>query len=117
AIPLAVGGHHLITLPILRGLKPQAPLGLVHFDAHSDTYDSFFGNRYNHGTPFRRAIEEGLLDPKRMIQIGIRGAISDASNYDFARDAGVRIVFIEEFSKRGPQSVMEEARQLVGESP
>ena len=74
---------------------------MIHFDAHSDTYDSFFGSRYNHGTPFRRAIEENLLDPKRMMQIGIRGAISDAQNYDFARAAGVRIVFIEEFEERG----------------
>ena len=115
--PLTAGGDHLITLPILRALAVKGPVGFIHFDAHSDTYDSFFGNRYNHGTPFRRAIEEDLLDPKRMIQIGIRGAISDASNYDFARDAGVRIVFIEEFTERGPQSVMAEARQLVGENP
>jgi guanidinopropionase len=115
--PLTAGGDHLITLPILRALASKGPVGLIHFDAHSDTYDSFFGNRYNHGTPFRRAIEEGLLDPKRMIQIGIRGAISDASNYDFARDAGVRIVFIEEFAERGPKSVMEEARKLVGDRP
>jgi guanidinopropionase len=117
AIPLAVGGDHLITLPILRGLAPQAPLGLVHFDAHSDTYDSFFGNRYNHGTPFRRAVEEGLLDPKRMVQIGIRGAISDAKNYDFARANGIRIVFIEEFSARGAEAVMAEAREIAGGGP
>ena len=115
--PLTAGGDHLITLPILRALASKGPVGLIHFDAHSDTYDSFFGNRFNHGTPFRRAIEEGLLDPKRMIQIGIRGAISDASNYDFARDAGVRIVFIEEFAERGVKSVMDEARQLVGDRP
>jgi guanidinopropionase len=115
--PLTAGGDHLITLPILRALASKGPVGLIHFDAHSDTYDSFFGNRYNHGTPFRRAIEENLLDPKRMIQIGIRGAISDASNYDFARNAGVRIVFIEEFAERGPKSVMEEARKLVGDQP
>jgi guanidinopropionase len=115
--PLTAGGDHLITLPILRALAAKGPVGLIHFDAHSDTYDSFFGNRYNHGTPFRRAIEEGLLDPKRMIQIGVRGAISDASNYDFARDAGVRIIFIEEFAERGPRSVMEEARRLVGSRP
>ncbi|WP_119390063.1 agmatinase [Taklimakanibacter lacteus] len=115
--PLTAGGDHLITLPILRALASKGPVGLIHFDAHSDTYDSFFGNRYNHGTPFRRAIEEGLLDPKRMIQIGIRGAISDASNYDFARDAGVRIVFIEEFAERGVKPVMDEARKLVGDKP
>lgn len=117
AIPLTAGGDHLISLPILRGLARGKPLGMIHFDAHSDTYDSFFGSRYNHGTPFRRAIEENLLDPKRVIQIGIRGAISDAKNYDFAKAAGVRIMFIEEFEERGPQAVMEEARRIVGEEP
>jgi len=115
--PLTAGGDHLTTLPILRALAKQAPVGLVQFDAHSDTYDSFFGSRYNHGTPFRRAIEEGLVDPRRMIQIGIRGAISDAANYDFARTAGVRIVFIEEFMARGVADVMAEARAIIGDSP
>jgi len=117
ATPLTVGGDHLISLPILRGLAPKQPLGLIHFDAHSDTYDSFFGNRYNHGTPFRRAVEEGLLDPKRMVQIGIRGAISDASNYDFARSVGIRLIFIEEFVDRGVKDVMAEARQIAGGGP
>ncbi|WP_245443507.1 agmatinase [Labrys okinawensis] len=117
ARPLTAGGDHLTTLPILRALAKQAPVGLVQFDAHSDTYDSFFGSRYNHGTPFRRAIEEGLVDPRRMIQIGIRGAISDAANYDFARTAGVRIVFIEEFMARGVADVMAEARAIIGDKP
>jgi len=117
ARPLAAGGDHLVSLPILRSLARSRPVGLIHFDAHSDTYDSFFGNRYNHGTPFRRAVEEGLLDPRRSIQIGVRGAISDAANYDFARDSGIRIVFIEEFAERGPKSVMDEARALVGGEP
>jgi len=117
ARPLTAGGDHLVTLPILRSLAKKGPVGLIHFDAHSDTYDSFFGNRYNHGTPFRRAVEERLLDPRRMIQIGLRGAISDASNFDFARAAGVRIVFIEEFAELGPATVMSEARTLVGDQP
>lgn len=117
ARPLTAGGDHLTTLPVLRALAKQAPVGLVQFDAHSDTYDSFFGSRYNHGTPFRRAIEEGLVDARRMIQIGIRGAISDAANYDFARAAGVRIVFIEEFMARGVADVMAEARALIGDQP
>jgi guanidinopropionase len=117
ALPLTAGGDHLISLPILRGLAEKAPLGMIHFDAHSDTYDSFFGSRYNHGTPFRRAIEENLLDPKRVIQVGIRGAISDAKNYDFAKSAGVRIVFIEELEERGATAVMEEARKIVGDKP
>ena len=114
AVPLAVGGDHLITLPILRGIASDGPVGLIHFDAHTDTYDSFFGSRYNHGTPFRRAIEEGLLDPKRMVQIGLRGAISHRSNYDFANTAGIRIIFIEELLERGLDAVMTEARSIVG---
>src|SRR5262245_7982758 len=117
AVPLAVGGDHLVTLPILRGMIGEGPVGLIHFDAHTDTYDSFFGSRYNHGTPFRRAIEEGLLDPKRMIQIGLRGAISHRTNYDFARDASIRIVFIEELVERGIKDVMSEARSIVATKP
>lgn len=113
-VPLTAGGDHLITLPVLRGLSRGSPRGLIHFDAHSDTYDEFFGNRYNHGTPFRRAIEEGLLDPRRMVQIGLRGAISDAANFDFAKAAGVRMIFIEELMARGPADVMAEARQIAG---
>jgi len=118
ALPLTGGGDHLITLPILRGLAKDGPVGLIQFDAHSDTYDSFFnGSRYNHGTPFRRAIEEGLVDPKRFVQIGLRGAISDAGNYDYARSVGVRIVFIEELVARGVEDVMAEARAIVGNEP
>jgi guanidinopropionase len=118
ALPLTGGGDHLITLPILRGLASNGPVGLIQFDAHSDTYDSFFNDsRYNHGTPFRRAIEEGLIDPKRFVQIGLRGAISDAGNYDYARGMGVRIIFIEELVARGVEDVMAEARAIVGNEP
>ena len=118
ALPLTAGGDHLISLPILRGLAADGPVGLIQFDAHSDTYDSFFnGSRYTHGTPFRRAIEEGLVDPRRFVQIGLRGAISDAGNYDYARDAGVRIIFIEEFVKRGVEDVMAEVHAIVGHQP
>jgi guanidinopropionase len=118
AVPLSAGGDHLISLPILRGIVSGPPLGMIHFDAHSDTYDNFFGtSRYNHGTPFRRAIEEELLDPKRVVQIGLRGAIPDAANYDFARAAGVRMIFIEELLSRGTEDVMAEARDIVGTAP
>src|SRR6201993_161321 len=76
AVPLSVGGDHLVTLPIFRAIAAERPIGMVHVDAHSDTNDSYFGgNKYTHGTPFRRAIEEGLLDPKRTVQIGVRGSI------------------------------------------
>ncbi|MGE0750707.1 MAG: agmatinase [Variibacter sp.] len=116
ARPLVAGGDHLITLPVLRGVTRKA-LGLVHFDAHSDTYDTLFGSRYNHGTLFRRAVEEGLVDPRRMVQIGIRGSLGEATAYDFARSVGIRIVFIEEFASRGIEAVMAEARSIVGDGP
>lgn len=118
AIPISAGGDHLISLPILRGLATTGPVGMVHFDAHSDTLDAYFGGqRYTHGTPFRRAIEEGLLDPKRVVQIGLRGSITDKSNFDFARATGIRMIFIEEFAARGVEDVMEEARAVAGDKP
>jgi len=77
-IPMTVGGDHLTSLPVLRALASSAPVGMIHFDAHTDLFESYFdGYKYTHGTPFRRAIEEGLLDPKRVIQIGIRGSMYD----------------------------------------
>jgi guanidinopropionase len=118
AVPVTAGGDHLTTLPVLRGIVREGPVGLIHFDAHSDTYDSFFGdNPFNHGSPFRRAVEEGLLDPKRMIQIGLRGAVSAAGNFDWALAQGIRIVFAEELYERGIAEVMAEARSLVGDRP
>jgi guanidinopropionase len=118
ALPITAGGDHLITLPILRALAKDRPVGLIHFDAHSDTNDRYFGdNPYTHGTPFRRAVEEGLLDPKRVTQIGIRGSIYDPTDYDFARAVGIRIVFIEELLARGTSDVMVEARERVGTLP
>jgi guanidinopropionase len=115
AVPIAAGGDHLITLPILRALGRGEPLGLIHFDAHSDTNDRYFGcNPYTHGTPFRRAVEEGLLDPKRMIQIGIRGSIYARSDYDFAKATGIRVIFVEEFARRGVDDVAAEIRARVG---
>ncbi|CCM79193.1 agmatinase [Rhizobium mesoamericanum] len=118
AIPLSVGGDHLTTLPVLRALATGGPIGLIHFDAHSDTNDCYFGdNPYTHGTPFRRAIEEGLLDPGRIVQIGIRGSIYDAGEHDWAKQQGVRIIYMEEFVSRGAEDVMREAREIVGGLP
>jgi guanidinopropionase len=118
ATPITAGGDHLISLPILRALGRGRPLGMIHFDAHSDTNDRYFGdNPYTHGTPFRRAVEEGLLDPKRIVQIGIRGSIYDPADYDFAKANGIRIIFIEEFARRGPADVIGEARDIIGGKP
>lgn len=115
-VPLSVGGDHLCSLPILRALAVKAPLGMVHFDSHTDLFDSYFdGTRYTHGTPFRRAIEEGLLDPKRTIQIGIRGTAYDSEDREFAASVGVRIVTIEELFDCGIAVVMDEAKTIVGD--
>jgi guanidinopropionase len=114
------GGDHLTTLPSLRAVSRGTgqPLGLIHFDAHSDTNDTYFGNNpYTHGTPFRRGIEEGMLDPKRMVQIGIRGSIYDPKEHDWARDRGVRVIYREEFVSRGVQDVMAEVVSIAGDGP
>lgn len=117
--PLSAGGDHLCTLPILRALaKGGEPLGLVHFDSHTDLFPAYFGSAIpTHGNPFRFAVDEGLLDPARMIQIGIRGTQYDSSDRDFAREHGIRIVTIEEFNHRGLSDVMAEAREIVGTKP
>jgi len=116
--PMSVGGDHLCSLPILRSLGKKAPLGMIHFDAHTDLFESYFGGfKYTHGTPFRRAIEEGLLDPKRVVQIGIRGTMYDGEDIKWGREQGVRIIMIEEFFERGIADVMAEAREIVGDQP
>jgi guanidinopropionase len=113
--PLTVGGDHLCSLPILRAFKSKGPLGLIQFDSHTDLYHSYFnGQLYTHGTPFRRAIEENLLDPKRMVQVGIRGTNYDNEDREFAEKVGVRIITIEEFFKRGINEVMDEVKKIVG---
>lgn len=116
--PLSAGGDHLCTLPVLRGIARDEPLGLVHFDSHTDLYPAYFGGKtLTHGNPFRNAVEEGLLDPVRMVQIGIRGTTYDYVDTDFAKANGIRIVRIEELFARGIADVMAEARDIVGEKP
>ena len=115
-VPLTAGGDHLISFPILRSLGRDGPVGMIHFDAHTDMNDSYFGNsKYTHGTPFRRAIEQGFLDPKRTIQIGIRGVKYESTDFDWALSQGVRIIEIDEFFDRGVDSIMKEAREIVGD--
>ncbi|AFO89024.1 guanidinobutyrase [Phaeobacter inhibens 2.10] len=115
---LTVGGDHLVSLPVLRGLASGAPVGLIQFDSHTDLFDSYFGgNKYTHGTPFRRAIEEGLVDPKRMVQIGIRGTAYNTEDVEWGQAQGVRIIRIEEFFDRGVSDVMREVREIVGDQP
>ena len=114
--PLTAGGDHLTSLPVLRAISNNGPLGMIHFDSHTDLFHSYFdGTMFTHGTPFRRAVEENLLDPKRVIQIGIRGTQYDREDLDFADSVGIRVVKIEEFFDRGIQDVMAEAREIVGD--
>ena len=115
-LPLTAGGDHLCSLPILRSLARDRPLGMVHFDSHTDLFHSYFGGTmYTHGTPFRRAVEEGLLDPKRVVMIGIRGPAYDREDRDFADSVGITVIGIEEFHARGVADVMAQARQIVGQ--
>ncbi|MCR9254672.1 MAG: agmatinase [Alphaproteobacteria bacterium] len=117
AIPLTAGGDHSITFPILRAIAAERPVGLVHIDAHTDTWDSFQGSKFNHGAPFRRAVEAGVLDPTRTIQIGIRGAQNWPDGWDYSRDSGMRVVFMEEVEERGVGAIVEEAKRVVGDGP
>ena len=117
-VSMTVGGDHLVTLPILRALAIDEPLGLIQFDSHTDLFDSYFGgHKFTHGTPFRRAIEEGLVDPKRFVQVGIRGTAYNLDDIEWGMDQGVRIIRVEELFERGVPSVMAEVREIVGNSP
>ena len=116
--PMTAGGDHLVSLPVLRGLATDRPLAMVHFDSHTDLFDSYFGGfKYTHGTPFRRAIEEGLLDPKYVVQIGIRGTAYNYDDIEWGESQGVRIIRVEELFDRGITAVMAEARAIVGDRP
>ncbi len=115
ARPLSVGGDHSISHPILRAVGAGRSVGLVHIDAHSDTGGPFDGERFNHGAPFRNAVLDGVLDPKRTIQIGLRGASEFL--YEFAADSGMTCLHAEEVASMGVAAVIERARAVVGDGP
>ena len=117
ALPLTAGGDHSVTYPILQVLGRERPVGLIHIDAHTDTGDEFQGSKFHHGAPFRRAVEDGVLDPVRTIQIGIRGAHNTPEGWDFSLSQGMRVVFMEEFTELGVRAVIAEALRVVGEGP
>jgi guanidinopropionase len=117
AVPLCVGGDHSITLPILRAVAKARPLGLVHVDAHPDTGGDYMGSRFHHGAPFSRAVEEGLLDPKRCIQIGIRGTTNGPGMWAFSESTGMRIVTMDELHDKGWRWAAEEASRVAGDGP
>ena len=116
-VPVSAGGDHSTTLAVLRGIAGDRPVGMIQFDAHCDTGDDYLGSRFHHGAPFRRAVEEGLLDPKRTVQIGIRGTVNDRDIWRFSHESGMRVVYMEEFYQAGPNAVIEEARAILGDGP
>lgn len=116
-VPLSVGGDHSVSLPILRAVAANRPVGMIHIDAHCDTGDDYMGSRFHHGAPFRRAVEEGLLDPARTIQIGIRGTTNDPDMWGFSQRSGMRVLPMEEFDDKGWRYAAEEARRVVGSGP
>ncbi len=118
AKPLSIGGDHTIVLPILRALaKVHGPVGIVHIDAHADVNDHMFGEPVAHGTPFRRIVEEGLCDPKRVVQIGLRATGYTAEDFDWSRDQGIRVVPAEECWYHSLTPLMAEVREQVGGGP
>ena len=115
--PLSAGGDHAITYPIFRAIARERPVGMVHIDAHTDTWDEYFGAKFHHGSPFRLATEEGLLDPKRTIQIGIRGAQLSTEPWDYSLEKGMRVVFMDEFARAGVDAIVEESAHRGGRRP
>jgi guanidinobutyrase len=115
AIPATLGGDHTITLPILRAIhKIHGPVAMVHVDAHADINDHNFGEKIAHGTIFRRAIEEGLIDPSKMVQIGLRTTGYSADDFDWSRNHGVRVVTAEECWYKSLAPLMNEVRDTIG---
>ena len=116
--PLSIGGDHTIVLPILRALaRRHGPLGVVHVDAHTDINDAMFGERITHGTPFRRAVEEDLLDGERVVQIGVRATGYAADDFDWSRQQGFRVVQVEECWHRSLTPLMAEVREQLAGGP
>ncbi len=114
ATPMIVGGDHGVTLPVLRAVaRRHGPLGLVQFDAHIDTWDEYFGGKYFHGSPFRRAIEEGLVDGGRFVQVGIRGPMYGEDDFDFHREHGITVFDIEQVKAHGLKTVIDEIARVA----
>ncbi|MEM7121074.1 MAG: agmatinase [Pseudomonadota bacterium] len=115
--PIAIGGDHTIPIPILRGIARDQPVGVVHFDAHADTLDELCGTKVNHATFMRRANEEGLIDPKRIIQIGLRGSRFSDDDLKYGYDVGFTIVTMDEYEEMGRAEVIRRMLETLGDGP
>ncbi|MET3792511.1 agmatinase [Aquamicrobium terrae] len=115
--PVACGGDHAATYLVLRGIVRDEPIGFVQFDSHPDTSEELYGDRYNHGTLLTRGVEEGLIDPKRTISVGLRGTRFSRHDRDFNIAHGMRVIDFDEFEKLGRAGVIAEIRRVVGDRP
>ncbi len=113
--PVAVGGDHSISLPILKALGAKTPVGMIHIDAHCDTGGPFEGSKFHHGGPFREAVLAGVLDPERTIQIGIRGNAEYL--WEFSYDSGMTVIHAEEFMRLGLDGTIAKIRTVIGGGP
>ena len=118
ALPIVLGGDHSITLAELRAVaKKYGPVAMIHFDSHSDLCDEVFGEKYNHGTPFRRALEEGLIDPSHCIQVGMRGSLYDPNEHKMAADLGMKLIPAHKIRQMGLDALIEAIKERVGDKP
>lgn len=116
-VPIAVGGDHTIPLPILRALADDRPVGILHFDAHADTLDQICGDKINHATFMRRGYEEGLIDPKRAIQVGMRGSRFTPEDIQYGYDVGYSIITMDEYEEMGRKAAIAKIHQVLGDGP
>ncbi len=118
AIPIFLGGDHSVSLPLLRAAAAQhGPVALIHFDAHNDLWHGYFGNKDTHGTPFRRALEEGLLDVTRSSQIGLRGSLYDSTDLQMSYDAGFHVVTGPQLHQQGIPETLQQIKSRIGNGP
>lgn len=115
--PLAIGGDHTIPTPILRALAAERPVGILQIDSHADTLDELCGTRINHATFMRRAVEEGLVDPKRVVQLGLRGSRFGADDIRFGAEAGFTILTFDDYEEIGRAAAIDRIREVLGNGP
>jgi len=116
-VPIAVGGDHTIPIPILRAIAKDRPVGVFHVDAHADTLDEMFGTKVNHATFMRRATEEGLIDPKRVVQIGLRGSRFGEDDIQYGQDAGYTLITMDDYEDMGRAKAIEIIGATLGDGP
>jgi guanidinopropionase len=115
--PLSIGGDHTVPLPILRGIARKRPVGLLQIDAHADTLDTLANTRINHATTFRRGVEERLIEPKRVVQLGLRGSRFSRDDIAWGQDRGFTCITFDEFEQRGRAAVIETIGKVLGDGP